>query len=458
MPVSDLETIMKNTFNKTLLTLSLLGMLAPATVGMAEDIDIYKASEDAAGNPNILIILDNSSNWNSNAQHWPDTATCTAECKQGKAELAALRTVISELDDNINVGLMMFTSGSTDGAYPRFHIRQMTDTNKTAFQTLLGDPAGCTAGTNSVSGTPNCIYQNFNESEASGGEMTNSASTRYSAGMFSAFKYFGGYTSPAHADDNVAGSPTSTSQFGTLRYTDGRYLGDPAAYTDADQTDYNSPLDSDNSCARNFVIFIGNGYPSQDAAASLLTGVGGDAAQLPVPDFTVTPTAQQTLLATSALGPYTGDAAGQTACQAAAATTYSDTYTSYSCTIASSPSTTADTALADTAYGVYDSVASCEAAETAANAATYDSVTCVQNGESTGTTALPDSSCQEFASEAACEAVTTVGGTAYTSVNCTQKAGNCSYTTGTGTQTSSCRADLASCNANAAADFPGSPA
>src|SRR5512134_3204247 len=130
---------MKN-LDKTLLTLALLGMLAPATVSLAEDTDIYAASDSESDNPNVLVIIDNSANWSAANQHWP------GGIKQGQAELNALRTVISELNSDINLGMMMFTPGSgtaKDGGYVRFHVRKMDSTNKSAFRELLGNPAGC---------------------------------------------------------------------------------------------------------------------------------------------------------------------------------------------------------------------------------------------------------------------------------------------------------------------------
>lgn len=471
---------MNKTFNKTLLALSLLGMLAPATVGMAEDIDIYKSSSDDVDKPNILVVIDNSANWAAASQHWP------GGIKQGQAELSALRTVISDLNEDVKLGLMMLTpgtGGAHDGGYVRFKIRTMDSTNKTRFQEMLGNPAGCTDGLNSLNNTPNCIYQNF-----SGGALNESvgANVDYSSTLFEVFKYFGGYTCPAHADDGVARCSTGSddaSHYGAYRYSGNpesradyqayqQVCGtdSPESCADTPRTDltYHTPLSGSASCAKNFVIFIGNGYPSQDAASSLLTGVGGDATQLPLPNFTATPVASQTLLATTALGTYANTAAGKAACEAAAATTYGDTYASYTCTIASSSSSTADTPLATTACGSYADAAACAAAETTANAATYDSVTCADSGVvcAAGITALSDTACGlgatggTYASAAACTTAETAANLAIYpgGVTCTQKAGNCSYTTGTGAQTSSCRADLASCNANAATDFPGSPA
>ena len=457
-------------FNKILVVLSLLGMMAAVSVSMAEDIDIYKPSGNENSNPNILVVIDNSANWSAANQHWP------GGIKQGQAELNALRTVIGELGDNVNVGLMMFTR-DIDGGYIRFRVKQMTDLRKTAFREMLGNPSGCTNGLNFYNNTPNCIYQNFD----SPSEKVATADTDYSAAMFEVFKYFGGYTNPAHAYDNpvtsaTPGSPVDASHYGALRYAG---LPDPNAdYKAYEQTSspqscnaygcwdntrtdlvYRSPLDDTNTCAQNFVIFIGNGYPVKDSPASLLTGVGGDATQLKATDLTLTATPSQTLLATSALGTYTGDAAGKAACEAAAATTYGTAYTSYTCVRDTTTSTTI-TNLGITGCGAYPDAASCTTAETSLNSPTYDSVTCGASGSactSTTTTLLP-SACNQFTTQTACEAVTTVGGTTYTSVVCSPTGGtSCSYTSNSGTQTSSCRADVASCNSNAAIDFPGSP-
>lgn len=445
---------MNPVFRKTLAVGLMLSIAFPTQVigpVMAEDIDIYASDTGTATNPNILVVIDNSANWSAANQHWP------GGIKQGQAELNSLRTVISELGDDVNVGLMLFTEGQGaagsgaggPGAYARYHVRQMTAANKAAFQELLGDPSGCVNGANSLNGTPNCIYQNFDAPA----EKVGTAKIDYSAGMFEVYKYFGGFTSPANALTDIAGAPVDASHFGALRYAgDPDTKSDPAAYSGgASKPNYNSPLSSTNSCAKNYIVFIGNGYPNQDSPAELLSGVGGTTTQLSVPDLATTTTSTPTLLATSALGTY----ASQAECETAAASTYGASYNSYTCSVASSSTSTATTALAATACGRYSDAATCSATETAANAGTYDSVSCaVLNANCGGTTTLADSACNEFASQAACQAQTTVGGTSYSSVACTLKAGNCSYTQ-TATATSACRADSASCVTNAASDLPG---
>ena len=191
-----------NIFKKISRIILYLAIALPVTPGYAEDIDIYArppvTTHDPNLNPNVLIVIDNSTNWASASQHWP------GGIKQGEAELNALRIVIGEQSDKTNVGLMMFTTTGNTGGYVRFHIRQMTAANKAAFSELIGFPSGCTNGANSLNGTPNCILKNFqNPNEKVSG-------SDYSGAMLDVFKYFGGYTWPAKAGADAKGTAKST--------------------------------------------------------------------------------------------------------------------------------------------------------------------------------------------------------------------------------------------------------
>ncbi len=258
------------------------GLSPPA---LSEDIDLFVGASSLAQNPNVLVIIDNSANWNAASQHWVG-AGGESPFKQGQSELRALRTVAGELNDKINLGLMLFTPGSgsfADGGYVRFHVRQMVAAHKSALQELIGT-ATCGDGPNSLNNTPNCMFKNF-----SGAEQVATSDADYSAALFEAFKYFGGYTSPAHAHDGIAGSPVDTvagpfaTHFGAVRFA-----GNPDGKTDSFAfstpfTAYAPPVGAGNSCANNYIIFIGNGFPSQDLSANVLSNVGGNATQLAMP-------------------------------------------------------------------------------------------------------------------------------------------------------------------------------
>ena len=62
---------------------------------LAEDIDIFVTNNAAVSifdNPNVLIVLDNTSNWSRADQKWPGGV------KQGEAELQAIKSVVGTLD------------------------------------------------------------------------------------------------------------------------------------------------------------------------------------------------------------------------------------------------------------------------------------------------------------------------------------------------------------------------
>jgi type IV pilus assembly protein PilY1 len=236
-----------------------LGMAFAPLRAAADDIDIFAgASAGTAGNPNILIIIDNTVNWSAQSQHWPGGIT------QGQAELQAMKTVVASLgggptvDSPVNVGLMMLASGN--GGYVRYAMRPMSVANKVNLQALMQQ-----------------IYDNY-------GSEGVASSMNYGDPLFDAFKYFGGYTSPAHATDNVAGTPQDATHFGPMVFDQQQIASaDAAGYTSAAQTTFSSVVND--VCARNFIIFIGNGFPKVDNYA-WLTGVGGDTTEIAVPNFT----------------------------------------------------------------------------------------------------------------------------------------------------------------------------
>lgn len=236
--------------------LPLLGVLAgPA---QADDIDIFTGgASNTADNPNVLIVLDNSSNWSANNQNWPtDTSppvACGSACnKQGYYELKAVRNVLSSLTDPntslpINIGFMLFndSSAARDGGYVRSRLQEMTAANRLDLIAKI-----------------DATIQNFNTETAN--------SVQYSAMLFDIFKYFGGYTNPDNATKDAAPStnPTYSSipVFGTKFWGSNDADGsnpDSQAYSGSD---YIPPTLT--SCGRNYVVFIGNGLPNKDDVTS----------------------------------------------------------------------------------------------------------------------------------------------------------------------------------------------
>ncbi|HEY0845917.1 MAG TPA: PilC/PilY family type IV pilus protein [Noviherbaspirillum sp.] len=242
----------------------LAGLAASPMPAAAEDIDIFiGASGGTANNANVLIVLDNTTNWNRQSQHWPGQIT------QAQAEINAIKSVVSSLGSNVNVGLMMITAGGSGnrGGYIRSAIKPMTDANKTAFISLL-----------------TTMYNNYNDEGVA-------SSMNYGNILFDAFKYFGGYTSPAHATDDVAGSPTGKTYFGETVFNDltPTAKADATGYASGGYTTYSSPITSANSCSKSYIIFIGNGFPNDDSP-TWLSNVGGSTASIAMPNYTTTVT------------------------------------------------------------------------------------------------------------------------------------------------------------------------
>ncbi|RJG14670.1 pilus assembly protein [Massilia cavernae] len=220
---------MKRSTSTKLMALSLcasLGLVAPQAA-LAEDIDIFTgASAGSTINPRILIVLDNTSNWSRQNQQWPGGKA------QGQSEADAIRTAIADLDGSVSVGLMEFVTGGNandDGGFIRSEVKPMSPANANAFGAILGT-----------------ISANINSPD----EKRNSG-TPYGNLMYDVYNYFTG-------SDSYSPSATLASK------------ADTGGYTNA-FTRFKSPLTSDNTCGRSFVIFIGNpnaSGPSADNAAN----------------------------------------------------------------------------------------------------------------------------------------------------------------------------------------------
>src|SRR6186713_461575 len=146
-----------------------LAAAVPFGAQASEDVDIFGGKGGSAQDPNVLIVLDSSSNWNATLGPNPCNSGNTADNTKFAAEVCALRTVLPQLPARMRVGLMMFAETGTNGAYVRFAMRNMTDQNKTAMSDMLANWVANGSGTdNSGSNQP------------------------FGKTMFEAFKYFGG--------------------------------------------------------------------------------------------------------------------------------------------------------------------------------------------------------------------------------------------------------------------------
>lgn len=218
-----------------------------STVSIAEDIDLFVGVAPPNYNdiPNVLIILDNTANWNT----------------AFKNEKDALSSVLKGLTvDQFRVGLMMFTetgSGNSnpDGGYVRAALRLMNATNKSIYEHLV----------NSL---------DILADKSNNGKL--------GLTMAEAYYYFTGQN--AHAGHNkvkrdYAGNASGTSQSKEVYALSGN------AFTSSSDISYENPVSS--GCQKNFIIYISNGAVQDNSsdtslANSKLTAAGGNTAEIPL--------------------------------------------------------------------------------------------------------------------------------------------------------------------------------
>lgn len=226
--------------------------LGPTQQTFAEDIDLYVGGESATGaQTNVLLILDNSTNWASASQHWPTG-------KQGESELEALAEVIDTLGDNVNLGLLM--AAGSNGGYVRFAVREMSGTNKTAFRSMLST-----------------MVTNFGN-DGDNDDKVNAASIVYDNMLNAAFRYFNG-KDRFGSTDLPSGSALDLRDYDGNSNSSSKQPAYPSALgsyslANSSATTYTPPPSASAGCAKNFIIFIGNGYPNQSGSAAELTAAG----------------------------------------------------------------------------------------------------------------------------------------------------------------------------------------
>ena len=279
--------------------LSALVAMVHMPAAALQDIDLYAGTAGSVAGPNVLFYLDNTSNWSANSNKWsyatvfatcsllyttsPKAATCKSYVNQifnngidsslvqGQVEVRALKLVLNATYCNatgsaklsFNAGVMMMANASSGGSsdsssvstsYIRHAIKPMdatqcTGTGADLTQYLMADLTNI-------------------DSKITASDYKAASSGEYGAGLYEAFKYFGGWTNPAGAPggstggtSGVAGLPTDATHFGPVRYSVVNSFEDPTAFTDAGKGTYKSPI---SSCGNNYMIVIGNTFPNQE--------------------------------------------------------------------------------------------------------------------------------------------------------------------------------------------------
>jgi type IV pilus assembly protein PilY1 len=249
---------------KWLTALLSLGLVLLAPAGRGQDIDLYVGVPPGATNqPRVLIILDNTANWNSVFDNLK----------------AALSSTVNNLNANMKVGLMLFTesgggNSNNKGAYVRAAVRTMDSDYKTALQNLV-----------------NSIDQVNDKGDQA----------LWSLAMAEAYAYFAGKNCNTKGSQNeywcvghgqlkrdYAGNTYGTPDSKAVYALPGN------AFASSASTTYVSPIPSGvNDCAANYIIFISNGPPNDatsviNQSTKILQQAGGSTTTIPL-----TPNGQQ---------------------------------------------------------------------------------------------------------------------------------------------------------------------
>ena len=255
-------------FNRNIIGITLLTLLT-SLASHAEDIDIFVGGTGTeTGLPNILFVLDNTTNWSAQDQQWENGIT------QGQAEVRAIRNALSGLTDKVNVGLIMYATQprppTQDNGYVRHAVKLLNSGNQAALNAKLDS-----------------IYNNIDAPI----EKLN-ANPKFGDIMWEAYHYLSG----GDALQGGIGTPSS--------------IADGVAYR-SNYSVFESPLSQSDLCTDTYLIFIGNpadrgplpdSLLNSNALTALIENAGGTpdrmaqistGTPIPIPKFDEVPTTEQ---------------------------------------------------------------------------------------------------------------------------------------------------------------------
>ncbi len=234
--------------------------MAPVRHGDAADIDIFMQPNTGNSSlPNVLIVLDNTSNWSQSASSAGGDLYPTKFAFERTALATWARGLVPDDGDGAraDVGLMMFSeTGNTNpdpsGGYVRYAIRPMNTLNGPAFANLV---------------------DNLDENDDKGN------GAEYALAMHEAYLYFKGQTARSGIKEKTdTGDPT------VIDLEPAYDPNDNGVWDEGIHGAYRTP-ELDDVCKKNYVIFISNGAPDNgenNTAEDLLDALGGKAVTDPI--------------------------------------------------------------------------------------------------------------------------------------------------------------------------------
>jgi type IV pilus assembly protein PilY1 len=256
--------------------------------GWGADTDIYGGPSGSGSGPNVVFLLDNTSNWSNNAQAWSKTsvnAKCNAlaepaktrclgyssqifgsdsSLKQGQIELRALKLVFNELVCSVPSGTDPLDVNVGIALTEKQSVRSNGDTVG-----LINFAVRPLVGPSSLSTTSCAALMarlDDNDAKIQDPKYKGPSNADYGSPYYEIFKYFGGHTNPSLAGSPApnGGSPVGEQGYGPIRYSKPNTLDDVAAFTTGAKTTYKSPIGAGGACGGNFVVLVGNAYPNAE--------------------------------------------------------------------------------------------------------------------------------------------------------------------------------------------------
>lgn len=261
--------ILKTFWLKTALAISLALMAQSLN---SADIDIFRTSSENVEAPNVLFVLDNSANWNSNS------SGVTKQQIIHEALFKFLDSMKQRFVDNpdfvgINIGILVYSSGnSPKGGKPIQAFLKIESANSSAID--------------AIKGRLYCSEEAFKGKDAAAREAACIAqlSTEWGSGGFDETLFYGSENLPKTNNAPMAlAFNESYLWFAGKHYQSGKQDGSQASVEDGydpqafNGDNYISPIDG-SACANNYILFVSNGGPDSgenNQAESKLSAMGG---------------------------------------------------------------------------------------------------------------------------------------------------------------------------------------
>ena len=254
----------------TALFAAVLAVLSPSL--NSADIDIFRTNSENVEAPNVLFVLDNSANWNSNS------SGVTKQQIMHEALFKFLDSMKQRFVDNpdfvgINIGILVYSSGNS----PK---------GGKAIQTFLKIESASSSAIDTIKARLYCNEDAFKGSGAATREAACNAqlSSEWGSVGFDESLFYGSENLPKTNNAPMAlAFNEAYLWFAGKPYQAGQQDGsqddvvdgyDPAAFNG---DNYISPID-ELACANNYILFISNGGPDSgenNVAESKLNALGG---------------------------------------------------------------------------------------------------------------------------------------------------------------------------------------